>query len=115
MNDALTQTTPTKDDCNIAMLAHLLGIFTSFVGALIVWLVKKNDSPFVAQEGAEVLNFQITVAIGWIVATMLSTILIGFLFYPVLLIGNLVFCILAAVSASKGQGYRYPFTLRLVR
>jgi len=115
MNQTLIPTTPSKDDCNLAMLAHLLGIFTSFVGALIVWLVKKNDSPFVAQEGAEALNFQITVAIGWIVATMLSTILIGFLLYPVLLIGNLVFCILAAVSASKGQGYRYPFTLRLVR
>jgi uncharacterized Tic20 family protein len=77
--------------------------------------VKKDDSPFVAQEGAEALNFQITVALGWVIAVMLSTILIGFLLYPVLLIGNLVFCILAAVSASKGQGYRYPLTLRLVR
>lgn len=115
MNQALTPISPSKDDCNLAMLAHLLGIFTSFVGALIVWLVKKNDSPFVAQEGAEALNFQITIAIGWLVATILSTILIGFLLYPVLLIGNLVLCILAAVSASKGQGYRYPFTLRLVR
>ena len=115
MNDALTQTTPSKDDCNLAMLAHLLGIFTSFVGALIIWLVKKDESAFIAQEAAEALNFQITVALGWILAMMLTMILIGFLLYPVLLIGNLVFCILAAVSASKGQGYRYPLTLRLVR
>ena len=115
MTDALIPTTPSKDECNLAMLAHLLGIFTSFVGALIVWLVKKDDSAFVAQEAAEALNFQITVAIGWVVAVMLSMILIGFLLYPVLLIGNLVLCILAAVSASKGEGYRYPFTLRLVR
>lgn len=115
MNDALTPTTPSKDDCNLAMLAHLLGIFTSFVGALIIWLVKKDDSAFVAQEGAEALNFQITIALGWIIAMMLSMILIGFILYPVLLIGNLVFCILAAVSASKGQAYRYPLTLRLVR
>jgi uncharacterized protein len=115
MNDALTQTPPSKDDCNLAMLAHLLGIFTSFVGALVIWLVKRDDSAFVAQEGVEALNFQITVALGWFVAVMLSTILIGFLLYPVLLVGNLVFCILAAVSASKGQGYRYPLTLRLLR
>ena len=115
MTDALIPTPPSKDDCNLAMLAHLLGIFTSFVGALIIWLVKKDDSAFVAQEGAEALNFQITVALGWVVAMMLSMILIGFLLYPVLLIGNLIFCILAASSASKGQGYRYPFTLRLVR
>ena len=115
MNDALTPTTPSKEDCNLAMLAHLLGIFTSFVGALIIWLVKKDDSAFVAQEGAEALNFQITIALGWIIAMMLSMILVGFLLYPVLLIGNLIFCILAAVSASKGQPYRYPLTLRLVR
>ncbi|MGQ0530076.1 MAG: DUF4870 domain-containing protein [Panacagrimonas sp.] len=106
---------PSKDECNLAMLAHLLGIFTSFVGALIVWLVKKDDSAFVAQEGAEALNFQITIALGWIIAMMLTVILIGALLYPVLLIVNLVFCILAAVSASKGVGYRYPFTLRLVK
>jgi uncharacterized protein len=115
MNDALTQTTPSKDDCNLAMLAHLLGIFTSFVGALVIWLVKKDESAFIAKEGAEALNFQITIALGWIIAMMLSMILIGFLLYPVLLIANLVFCILAAVSASKGQPYRYPLTLRLVR
>lgn len=106
---------PSKDECNLAMLAHLLGIFTSFVGALIIWLVKKNDSPFIAQEGAEALNFQITIALGWVVAMMLSVILVGFLLYPVLLLVNLIFCILAAVSASKGEPYRYPFTLRLVR
>ncbi len=108
-------TTPGKDDCNLAMLAHLLGIFTSFVGALVIWLVKKDDSAFVGTEAAEALNFQITIALGWIVAAMLTLILIGFLMYPVLVIVNLVFCILAAVSASKGKPYRYPMTLRLVR
>lgn len=107
--------TPSKDDCNISMLAHLLGIFTSFIGALIIWLVKKDDSAFVAQEAAEALNFQITIALGWIIAMMLTVILIGALLFPVLLLVNLIFCILAAISASKGVGYRYPFTLRLVK
>ena len=107
--------TPSKDECNLAMLAHLLGIFTSFIGALIIWLVKKDDSAFVAREAAEALNFQITIALGWIIAMMLTVILIGALLYPVLLVVNLIFCILAAVSASKGVGYRYPFTLRLVK
>lgn len=108
-------TTPSKDDCNLAMLAHLLGVFTSFVGALVIWLVKKDQSAFVAQEAAEALNFQITIALGWIAAMMLTVILIGALLFPVLLLVNLIFCILAAVSASKGQAYRYPFTLRLVK
>lgn len=115
MSNDIVASTPSKDECNIAMLSHLLGIFTSFIGALVIWLVKKNDSAFIAQESAEALNFQITIALGWIVAAMLTVILVGFLMYPVLVVVNLVFCILAAISASKGAGYRYPFTLRLVR
>lgn len=114
MNEVVT-ITPSNDECNLAMLAHLLGIFTSFIGALVIWLVKKDDSAFIAGEGVEALNFQITIALGWIVAAMLTFILIGFLMYPLLVIVNLLFCILAAVSASKGKPYRYPFTLRLVK
>lgn len=115
MTTELTTSAPSKDDCNIAMLAHLLGIFTSFVGPLIIWLVKKDDSAYVGQEAAEALNFQITIAIGWIVAIMLKVILIGFLIFPLLVLANLIFCILGAVAASKGTGYRYPLALRLVR
>ena len=115
MESQITTLPPSKDDCNLAMLAHLLGTFTSFIGALIIWLVKKDDSPFVATEGAEALNFQITIALGWIIAAALSVILIGVLLYPVLFLANLILCILAAVSASKGRPYRYPLTLRLVR
>ena len=105
---------PSKDECNIAMLAHLLGIFTSVFGALVIWLLKRDDSAFIGQEAAEALNFQITMALAWVVAAALSVILIGFLIYPVLLFGNLVLCVLGALSASKGKGYRYPFALRLV-
>lgn len=115
MSNELVANTPSKDECNLAMLSHLLGIFTSFIGALIIWLIKRHDSGFVGQESAEALNFQITIALGWIVAAMLTVILVGFLLYPVLVVVNLIFSILAAVSASKGVGYRYPFTLRLVR
>ncbi len=115
MNDIVTTEEPSQDDRNFAMLAHLLGIFTSFVGALIIWLVKKDDSAFVAKEGAEALNFQITLTLAWIVASMLALILIGFLMFPVLVLANLILCILAAVSASKGKPYRYPLTLRLVK
>lgn len=112
--DEITASRPGKDDCNFAMLAHLLGIFTGFLGSLIIWLVKKNESQFVAQEAKEALNFQITLVIGSLIAFVLSFILIGVLLYPVLYILNIIFCILGAVAASKGQAYRYPFAIRLV-
>lgn len=113
--DEIVQSGPSQDERNIAMLAHLLGIFTGFIGALVIWLIKKDESQFIAQEAKEALNFQITVAIAFFCAWMLAFILIGFFLIPVLFIANFIFCILAAVSASKGNGYKYPVALRLVQ
>lgn len=114
MNDPVAQT-PSNDDRNMAMLAHLLGIVSGFVGALIIWLIKKDQSPFIDEQGKEALNFQITVMIGFAVAMVLMVIVIGAFLIPVLLIGNLVFCILAAVAVSKGEHYKYPFAIRLLK
>jgi uncharacterized Tic20 family protein len=105
---------PSQDDRNFAMIAHLLGIITSFVGALVIWLIKKDESPFIEKEAKEALNFQITLLIGHVIAGVLSIVLIGFLLFPVLWAVNIIFSILAAVAASKGQAYRYPFAIRLV-
>ena len=106
---------PSKDDCNLGMLAHLLGIFTGFIGALILWIIKKDQSAFVGENAKEALNFQITLAIGWIIAMMLTVILIGALLFPVLIVVNLIFCIMGAIAASKGELYKYPFAIRLVK
>ena len=107
--------TPSTDDRNLAMIAHLLGIVSGFIGALIIWLIKKDQSEFVSDQGKEALNFQITMLIAFMVSWILMFVLIGLLLMPLLLIANLVFCILAGVAASKGERYRYPFALRLVK
>lgn len=114
MNDPVAQT-PGNDDRNLAMLAHLLGIVSGFVGALIIWLVKKDQSPFIDEQGKEALNFQITVMIGFVGSWILMFVLIGMLLMPLLLIANLVFCILAAVAVSRGEHYKYPFAIRLLK
>lgn len=113
MNEVM-QTNPGKDECNLAMLAHLLGIFSGFVGALIIWLLKKDEPGFVAEEAKEALNFQITVAIALVASLMLKFVLIGFLLFPIVFVANFVLCLLAALTAAKGKGYRYPLTLRLL-
>jgi uncharacterized Tic20 family protein len=114
MNEII-EVQPNKDECNLAMLAHLLGIFTGVVGALVLWLVKKEDGGFVADQAREALNFQITLAIAFIASIALKIILIGALFIPILFIANFVLSLVAAIAASKGKSYRYPFALRLVR
>jgi uncharacterized Tic20 family protein len=112
--DEIVETAPNRDDRNLGMLAHLLGIFSGFIGALVLWLVKRDESGFVADQAKEALNFQITIAIAMLASILLKLLLIGFLLVPIVFIVNFVFCIIAAVSASKGTAYRYPFALRLI-
>ena len=113
--DQIEAGNPSKDDCNLAMLAHLLGIFTGFIGALIIWILKKDSPGFANSQAKEALNFQITITIGFLIAWVLAFILIGFVLVPILYVTNLIFCILGAIAASKGQAYRYPFAIRLVQ
>ena len=112
-----TVSTPIKTDRTFAMLAHLGGIFFGFIPSLIIYLIKKSEpnSEFDLDQAREALNFQITVAIAWVVCFTLMWVLIGALLVPLLILANLFFCILGAVKASNGQAYRYPLTLRLIK
>ncbi|MCC6881029.1 MAG: DUF4870 domain-containing protein [Verrucomicrobiales bacterium] len=106
------------DERNMAMLAHLLGGLASFLGPLVIWLMKREESPFVNDQGREALNFQITVAIGMAVLGIVSLIpfvgCIAVIAFFALAVTNLVFAIMAGLDASKGVAYRYPYALRLV-
>jgi len=113
LNDELS-TLPNNDEKNIATITHLGGTVFSFIPALIVWVLKKDDSEYIALQAKEALNFQITVLIAQFVAGILAIILIGFLFMFIIWVFNIVLCIIAAISTSKGETYRYPLTLRLI-
>ena len=124
---------PSDEEKQWAMFAHLSaligGILTSgwagsigcFIGPLIIWLVKKDTMPFVADQAKEALNFNITVSAVFVVLLILTVLSLGIgalLTVPVMLIvglGALVLIIIAAVKANNGEAYRYPFTLRLVK
>lgn len=106
---------PSKDARTMAMLAHLLGIVLGFLGPLIIWLIKKDEEPFVDDQGKEALNFQITVLIGLFASGILTFICVGFFTGLAIVIANLVLCIMAGMKANEGVTYRYPFTLRLIK
>ena len=104
-----------KDARTFAMLAHLLAIFTCFLGPLIIWLVKKDEHPYVNEQGKEALNFQITVAIAYIASGLLTFACIGFLLLPAVAILDLIFCIMACIATNKGEHYRYPLSIRFIK
>jgi uncharacterized Tic20 family protein len=107
--------TPTPDDKTMAMLAHLLGILLGFIGPLIIWLIKKDQSPFVDDQGKESLNFQFMLIIGYVIGSVTSMICIGFLIIPAVWIFGIIFSIMAALKAKDGIAYRYPVNLRLIK
>lgn len=114
--------TPSNDDRNLALIAHLsgcagivLGGFVGFIGPLVVYLLKKDTSPYVESQAKEALNFQITLlilAVGCLIVTIGTC---GFTFplmlAPVIL--QIVFGIIAALAVRDGSPYRYPFNIRL--
>lgn len=100
-----------------AMLSHVGGILLGFIAPLVVWLMYKEKSRFVEEQSKESLNFQITLVIAYVVATILMLVTLGLLFFLPWIVWavSLVFCIIAGIAANKGEAYRYPFALRLVK
>ena len=113
MNDV----TASSEDRNLAMLTHLSGILLGFIVPLIIWLTNKDktDKAWLNTQAVVALNFQILVAIAYVACMILAFIIIGGLLMPVVWIANLIFCILAGMAANKGENYRYPVSLRLIK
>src|SRR5215471_14148011 len=85
-----------------AFFAHLSALigyvvpFGNLLGPLIIWQVKKNEMPFVDDQGKEALNFQITMTIALLVCCVLMLVLIGFLLALIVGLVDLVCMIIAA-------------------
>lgn len=115
---------PNKDARMWAMFAHLAALSAfvtagigAIVGPLVIWLIKKEQYPFVDEQGKEAVNFQITMFIYAIAAGILSFLCIGFILMPVVGIVDLVLTIIATIKANDGVHYRYPqyFIFRFIK
>lgn len=102
------------DARSMAMLSHLLGIFTGFLGPLIIYLMNGRKDPFIRHHSSEALNFQITYAIAIFVSALSILLLVGILLLPAVVIVGLVFEIQGTVAANRGEWWRYPINLRMV-
>ena len=98
-----------------ATLVHVGGIFLGFVSPLVGYLVLKDRGAFIRSHTATALNFQITMFIAYIVGCILLFVLIGILVLFAVAIVWIIFSILAAIAANKGQPYKYPLAFEFVR
>ena len=111
-----------KDARMWAMICHLAGlaglvvpVVGCIIGPLIVWQIKKEEFPFVDEQGKEAVNFQISMLIYGIVAGLLCFACVGFVLLPAVAIFDLIFLLIAAVKANNGEHYRYPLTIRFIK
>lgn len=104
-----------------ALIAHLSALagfivpFGHIIGPLVVWLIKKDESAFVDDQGKEAINFQISMTLYAVVAAILILVIIGIFLLIGIGILDIVLVIIAAVKANAGEKFRYPLTIRFIR
>lgn len=112
--DAPQQMNP-ADERMWATLVHIGGIFFSFVPSLIGYLVFKERGPFAREHSRVALNFQLTMLLASFIGSITSIILIGLVILAAVFIVVVVFSILAAVAANRGEMYTYPLSIQFVK
>jgi uncharacterized Tic20 family protein len=112
---AAAQPLSESDERLWATLAHAGVILFGFIPPLIIWLVFRERSAFVNDQAKEALNWSILMAIASFVGAITIVAIIGFVILPLVGIAVLVFGILAAIAANKGEQYRYPFNWRIIK
>ena len=126
-----------QDERLMSMLIYLLGLFTSFIGPLVIWLVKRKDSKLIDTAGKTYLNYYISYFIYSVVAVIL---VYGFLFIStlsdnntgiqifalicmliltlallVLSIISIVCTIIVCVKYFSGKTYKIPFSIPIIK
>ena len=103
---------PTSDEKTMAILSHILTFVAPIIAPLIIYLLKKDESTYVAHHARESLNFQITLII-IVIGLFISVVGILFIWIPG--IAAFILVIIATIRASEGTLYKYPFSLRLIK
>ncbi len=110
-----------KEERNWAMFCHLSAMlvyifpYAHIIAPLVLWLMKRDTSPFVNDQGKEALNYNLSIMIYMTVAAIFSCFYIGIPFLVGLALFDLIIMIVAAIRASNGEYYRYPITIRFIK
>jgi len=101
---------------HVVALVGLLGNGIGFLlGPVIVWMLKREEHPFVDEQGKEAVNFQITMMIAGLISVVLMFVGIGFILIAVVGLVATIFPIIAGIKANEGESYRYPLTYRFIK
>jgi len=101
--------------CHLSALSGLIIPFGNLIGPLVVYSLKKDEYTFVADQGKESLNFQISILIYLMISGIAVLLLIGIFFLLFVPFIAIILTVLAGVRANDGEYYRYPFCIRFIK
>lgn len=110
-----------RDERMWGMLAHLSALagfiipFGLIIGPLVIWLIKRDQSYYVNQQGKEALNFNISITIYFFISGLLIFLIVGIFTAIAVGVMWIIFTIIAAVKANNGEAYYYPLTIRFIK
>ena len=96
------------------IMVHLLAL-AGFVAPLVIWLIKRDESSFIDDQGKESLNFQISILIYLVISLLLLFVIIGFIIVPAVILFDFAMIFVASVKASAGEKFRYPLCIRFIK
>ena len=97
----------------LPLLTHIIALFTWVIGPIIILFASEDKT---TKEHARVaLNWQISLTIYMVIASILIIVLIGIFLVPALALLNLVFCIIAAIKANEGKLWKYPLSIQFLK
>lgn len=100
------------EEKTMALLAHLLGFFSSILAPLLIYLLQKDKSKFVAFHSMQAILFEVFF---WAIYIVLFTTIVGILLIPFAAIAHLIFGIIAIVRSAQGDWYEIPVIGKLAR
>ncbi|WP_404341562.1 DUF4870 domain-containing protein [Pseudoalteromonas mariniglutinosa] len=101
--------------CHLSALAGFIVPLGAIIGPLIVWLVKKDELPAVAEHGRKSLNFQLTMLIAYVVCFLLLFVAIGAILLPLVAIFSFIMVVVASIKANDGKVFNYPVSLHFIK
>lgn len=101
--------------CHLSALAGCIIPFGNVIGPLIVYSMKKDEYAFVADQGKESLNFQISILIYLAISGLAVLLLVGILLLIIVGLAALILTVIASVRANDGEYYRYPLTIQFIK
>lgn len=113
---------PTESERSAAMWTHLGTLLIGWIMPLIMFIMKKDESAFVREHARQSLNAQIMNAILcygiMLISLPLMFVVIGFFTFWLAFIPPIVYIvfeIIAAIAANKGEGYKIPMKADMVK